>query len=108
MSIFFFFKQKTAYEMRISDWSSDVCSSDLLPRHPWPALAGGRWQGNALALQGRQRSLCQTGVGFSVLRQCRWQGGDLGAALRTASGIAGRRIRPVAEHRQGAGALAFG
>src|SRR3546814_8318692 len=34
---FFFFKQKTAYEMRISDWSSDVCSSDLrlfAPRHP--------------------------------------------------------------------------
>src|SRR3546814_18511587 len=32
--MFFFFKQKTAYEMRISDWSSDVCSSDLsvLPR----------------------------------------------------------------------------
>src|SRR3546814_3954822 len=30
--IFFFFKQKTAYEMRISDWSSDVCSSDLLRR----------------------------------------------------------------------------
>src|SRR3546814_16762354 len=51
---FFFFKQKTAYEMRISDWSSDVCSSDLsvkspcilrrilrtgLPRPPlWPGL----------------------------------------------------------------------
>src|SRR3546814_18420637 len=33
---FFFFKQKTAYEMRISDWSSDVCSSDL---------HGGRLQG---------------------------------------------------------------
>src|SRR3546814_8361384 len=29
---FFFFKQKTAYEMRISDWSSDVCSSDLSER----------------------------------------------------------------------------
>src|SRR3546814_7431659 len=29
MFIFFFVKQKTAYEMRISDWSSDVCSSDL-------------------------------------------------------------------------------
>src|SRR3546814_5567175 len=28
--LFFFFKQKTAYEMRISDWSSDVCSSDLV------------------------------------------------------------------------------
>src|SRR3546814_12549263 len=31
MIVFFFFKQKTAYEMRISDWSSDVCSSDLRP-----------------------------------------------------------------------------
>src|SRR3546814_15294881 len=30
MLLVFFFKQKTAYEMRISDWSSDVCSSDLL------------------------------------------------------------------------------
>src|SRR3546814_13798062 len=30
MVFFFFFKQKTAYEMRISDWSSDVCSSDLI------------------------------------------------------------------------------
>src|SRR3546814_5725471 len=34
---FFFFKRKTAYEMRISDWSSDVCSSDLDDRnHPCP------------------------------------------------------------------------
>src|SRR3546814_3136682 len=32
-SCFFFFKQKTAYEMRISDWSSDVCSSDLTAEH---------------------------------------------------------------------------
>src|SRR3546814_2780147 len=37
---FFFFKQKTAYEMRISDWSSDVCSSDLYFRYePAPSLA---------------------------------------------------------------------
>src|SRR3546814_9303051 len=36
--VFFFFKQKTAYEMRISDWSSDVCSSDL-PEFSIPALA---------------------------------------------------------------------
>src|SRR3546814_11696699 len=36
---FFFFKQKTAYEMRISDWSSDVCSSDLVPgTSRWSAL----------------------------------------------------------------------
>src|SRR3546814_2194457 len=33
MFVFFFFKQKTAYEMRISDWSSDVCSSDLPSLH---------------------------------------------------------------------------
>src|SRR3546814_946932 len=34
ISVVFFFKQKTAYEMRISDWSSDVCSSDLLRQPP--------------------------------------------------------------------------
>src|SRR3546814_15394271 len=41
---FFFCKQKTAYEMRISDWSSDVCSSDLIPA-PDEALPGrpGQW-----------------------------------------------------------------
>src|SRR3546814_1664089 len=36
---FFFFKQKTAYEMRISDWSSDVCSSDLRPRFSWSIIS---------------------------------------------------------------------
>src|SRR3546814_10869848 len=38
----FFFKQKTAYEMRISDWSSDVCSSDLLVGHSmsWRSFIG--------------------------------------------------------------------
>src|SRR3546814_19193841 len=35
---FFFFKQKTAYEMRISDWSSDVCSSDLRSQSFWRTL----------------------------------------------------------------------
>src|SRR3546814_6480612 len=37
--LFFFFKQKTAYEMRISDWSSDVFSSDLNPPHILGLLA---------------------------------------------------------------------
>src|SRR3546814_12092171 len=36
--MFFFFKQKTAYEMRISDWSSDVCSSDLIGAFAYPQL----------------------------------------------------------------------
>src|SRR3546814_5043173 len=40
--MFFFFKQKTAYEMRISDWSSDVCSSDLVSRRFRQACK--RWQ----------------------------------------------------------------
>src|SRR3546814_6154020 len=42
MCYVFFFKQKTAYEMRISDWSSDVCSSDLIWNTHWhPDHAGG-------------------------------------------------------------------
>src|SRR3546814_14347466 len=47
--LFFFFKQKTAYEMRISDWSSDVCSSDLLTgagrEHAGNQLEQGRFAG---------------------------------------------------------------
>src|SRR3546814_7446591 len=44
MLFFFFFKQKTAYEMRISDWSSDVCSSDLPAGDSilFPNRSGGR------------------------------------------------------------------
>src|SRR3546814_6360547 len=38
-SVFFCFKQKTASEMRISDWSSDLCSSDLAAT-PWPSRIG--------------------------------------------------------------------
>src|SRR3546814_11839457 len=53
--LFFFFKQKTAYEMRISDWSSDVCSSDLsahlgrrrsanlASRIPMPVMTADSW-----------------------------------------------------------------
>src|SRR3546814_4713978 len=43
MCLFFFFKQKTAYEMRISDWSSDVCSSDL-----WRGAASDRFLADAV------------------------------------------------------------
>src|SRR3546814_2929969 len=45
LALFFFFKQKTAYEMRISDWSSDVCSSDLV------AEAAERIDGRGLGLR---------------------------------------------------------
>src|SRR3546814_10498700 len=56
MCLFFFFKQKTAYEMRISDWSSDVCSSDLLTeqggRTPVIGLGGAELAGEPLEQRG--------------------------------------------------------
>src|SRR3546814_3598986 len=52
MLVFFFFKQKTAYEMRISDWSSDVCSSDLLRKAQLVGIANHR---NDQPLRGRYR-----------------------------------------------------
>src|SRR3546814_2176198 len=48
--LFFFFKQKTAYEMRISDWSSDVCSSDLASLSP-PRRAAKATRVTALSLR---------------------------------------------------------
>src|SRR3546814_2504982 len=62
---FFFFKQKTAYEMRISDWSSDVCSSDLPLRQgnrpratqAWTLRAGDwvrSWSGSPKLFAGRR------------------------------------------------------
>src|SRR3546814_1619089 len=48
--VFFFFKQKTAYEMRISDWSSDVCSSDL----------GGAWMQTLLLVAAASLALAGT------------------------------------------------
>src|SRR3546814_17956105 len=77
--MFFFFKQKTAYEMRISDWSSDVCSSDLTlavarARHRQPrvraavrqvaghGVAGGTWAPGA-------RRGAVTAGGRAVLRR---------------------------------------
>src|SRR3546814_5889356 len=48
---FFFFKQKTAYEMRISDWSSDVCSSDL-SRYGEREYFAGPESGTSLELSG--------------------------------------------------------
>src|SRR3546814_3694071 len=64
---FFFFKQKTAYEMRISDWSSDVCSSDLVAPEDFAvalevvAAVGGEEEGAALPVE----------AGDSVPRQAR-------------------------------------
>src|SRR3546814_2692625 len=64
--LFFFFKQKTAYEMRISDWSSDVCSSDLPYNDglgPVFEIIGGKWK--ALILW----ELHDTPVRFGALKR---------------------------------------
>src|SRR3546814_6262179 len=55
---FFFFKQKTAYEMRISDWSSDVCSSDL----PDPLRPSVRLQRAGRPTGGARRRHCAHGI----------------------------------------------
>src|SRR3546814_4539307 len=64
----FFFKQKTAYEMRISDWSSDVCSSDLLPvdpDDPQKSLPEGIEAQTRLAFENLQRIVAHAGYALA-------------------------------------------
>src|SRR3546814_9901850 len=92
--VFFFFKQKTAYEMRISDWSSDVCSSDLCGRRagylsgdlPAPDYGGAGATGAA--------AVFRTAAGRAADRQ----------RARTAPRIGQCRCRP--RRYRGAGTLA--
>src|SRR3546814_15939024 len=60
---FFFFKQKTAYEMRISDWSSDVCSSDLHASMFEPGIA--------LPLRGESLAVTPLGPISRAVLRCR-------------------------------------
>src|SRR3546814_7376536 len=75
---FFFFKQKTAYEMRISDWSSDVCSSDLSPDGQRIAfVAPNKGQANDLyvveiADGAAPRRILRASGEPETLRWCRW------------------------------------
>src|SRR3546814_18926693 len=79
-----FFKQKTAYEMRISDWSSDVCSSDLPLGADAEALAARKPETDALR-NGRRPGRPRDGGGFRHLSARRYsdQGGP-GAHARLA------------------------
>src|SRR3546814_9196693 len=105
MISFFFFKQKTAYDMRISDWSSDVCSSDLLAQIAFRVLnqeidfvaaasqAGDDVQHHLFGAKpgpygvdverqwpgrGHRRRAIQTS--FTLRRSCRFGGRDLSTA----------------------------
>src|SRR3546814_4208664 len=82
--VVFFFKQKTAYEMRISDWSSVVCSSDLRAR-PCCNDAGDADAGTV-------------GVECGPQRYCRQ--GDAGKAGLPGHRYAARRARPVRRSRR--------
>src|SRR3546814_7921220 len=67
LCVFFFFKQKTAYEMRISDWSSDVCSSDLLRRLKEEGTTFAdvlRQLREELAFQYLQRGMCLSEIAY--------------------------------------------
>src|SRR3546814_5135485 len=103
MIVFFFFKQKTAYEMRISDWSSDVCSSDLLHARPFR-----RRPGDLLELEQhaqRAAAVCHHAAhGREDRRRCRQtgqahqagQGRETGQVAGPAAGTA-----PRSEERRG-------
>src|SRR3546814_509432 len=77
---FFFFKQKTAYEMRISDWSSDVCSSDLaegLSFHRFCVEPAGR---------GLDAAVARRAIRALARRAGAFRSGDIGCGSADAAG----------------------
>src|SRR3546814_16782805 len=105
----FFFKQKTAYEMRISDWSSDVCSSDL-------ALGGIRLACNQVLYHLRDRAIEQdvlphcerermAVVGYTPLARGGFMRGDRksvveGKSVSVSVDLGGRRVIKEKNHTQ--------
>src|SRR3546814_18342044 len=83
--LFCFFKQKTAYELRISDWSSDVCSSDL------PSIGAPISERRAAPVPDHQHKCVTRGHGNPAMRRFR-SGGTAGSA-ETCSGHCQARIR---------------
>src|SRR3546814_2725016 len=92
--LFFFFKQKTAYEMRISDWSSDVCSSDLLHWAERLQAAGQLGELERLMLQatyGEYLSQLTGGIALSQVEVLR--PGDLGMSDAEVAALATPAVR---------------
>src|SRR3546814_4052867 len=90
--MFFFFKQKTAYEMRISDWSSDVCSSDLDADQALPAGQCARGGDLGSAVPGARLAA------RPCLRRGRRGGQPAGAGDRRPGGGAGAGLGGGAVH----------
>src|SRR3546814_6738927 len=105
---FCFFKQKTAYEMRISDWSSDVCSSDLEPRSSSGELVRhrgdgrGAAHGQSAAVRRTARLYRQPCRGPDAVLRC-----GLSADRRKVEGAASDRRAFRAVRRAGAGGISF-
>src|SRR3546814_914756 len=110
LCVFCFFKQKTAYEMRISDWSSDVCSSDL-PRRIGaaidevaqehrigsPAIARG-----IVGIDPRDQIVEQVETAVDIADRIDAAPGGNGTGCR---GLGGRALAEQAEHRKGRNAI---
>src|SRR3546814_11701113 len=106
MSCVFFFKQKTAYEMRISDWSSDVCSSDLVARRsdhqPVRMRERGRHRRRDRVAHGAARRPGEANLEVE-LQEAHWPAGEVaGIHLHDAA------IAPTKVHLQHAGAVGDG
>src|SRR3546814_8879696 len=96
MFFVFFFKQKTAYEMRISDWSSDVCSSDLRGRRGKGDDAADELRRKRMAL--RRRYKIQDVIKrrqVLLVQVVKEERGNKGAALTTYLSLAGRDRKRV-------------
>src|SRR3546814_5773406 len=90
---FFFVKQKTAYEMRISDWSSDVCSSELIGTRGRPRGPGKRRRRVA---NGKGRTMSETGsairAGVTALQDIERTEAELDAIWQIGSATCTERV----------------
>src|SRR3546814_8482412 len=90
---FFFFKQKTAYEMRISDWRSDVCSSDLGTRsRSWAASSANRPPTAASTSSARKNAWPPVGRAGDQDRQRLHDGGGAAHHRDRKSVVSGKRV----------------
>src|SRR3546814_15728839 len=109
---FFFFKQKTAYEMRISDWSSDVCSSDLIDPVAHDDLPGleSDEQRDRLRGAGDEREAAEIGGAERARRHAEKderQHREHAAAREQPAQISCRRAHPSGQEGEDAGRLAI-